>query len=50
MKNIYCHMLLSAMLLKKKMLIGFLGSKWLIKPVLHINASKNVNGSYSRYD
>uniref|UniRef100_A0A8D2MG02 U6 snRNA-associated Sm-like protein LSm8 n=1 Tax=Zonotrichia albicollis TaxID=44394 RepID=A0A8D2MG02_ZONAL len=29
----------------KKVLIGFWGSKWLIKPVFHINALKNVNGS-----
>lgn len=29
----------------KKVLIGFWGSKWLIKPVFRMNASKNVNDS-----
>lgn len=29
----------------KKSAIGFWGSKWLIKPVFRMNASKNVNGS-----
>lgn len=31
----------------KKVLIGFLGCKRFIKPVLHMNVSENANGSIS---
>lgn len=31
----------------KEVLILSLGSKWLIKPVLHMSISENVNGSIS---